>query len=184
MRTPGFGKAAQQRGIGRLEKKDLGRQHFAQLAQQRRKLVQSLPLANINHQGGSLDLRRLADQVRKCRQQIQRQIVYGIEAEIFKGLESRGLAGAGEAGDDDQLAWQAVVRRVRAVVLRIPSRTRARGGCAFARHGHMLKHFLRCEVCDCNTFREVIRENRTPDTFKRSAGASFPQGARIVTNVS
>src|ERR1700760_1677888 len=70
------------------------------------------------------------------------------------------------------------MRRTCAVVLRFPSRTRARGGCAFARHGHMLKHFLRREGCDCNSFHEPWLENCFITATKNSTGAPFPGGAR------
>ena len=61
-----------------------------------------LPLAHIDHQGRAIDLRRLPDQVGKCRDQLQRHVVDRVKTEIFKCLERGGFAGSGKAGQDDQ----------------------------------------------------------------------------------
>jgi hypothetical protein len=37
-------------------------------------------------------------------QELKRKIVDGVVAEVFKGLEGGGLAGAGESGEDDEFA--------------------------------------------------------------------------------
>src|ERR1700749_5187573 len=75
------------------------------------------------------------------------------------------------------------MRRTCAVVLRFPSRTRARWGCAFARHGHMLKHFLRREGSDCNSFHEPWLENCFITATKNSTGAPFREAPAPITNV-
>ena len=62
-----------------------------------------LALANIDHQGRTVDFRRLPNQVGECRDQLQRHVVDRIETQILKGLERGGLAGTGKASQDDQL---------------------------------------------------------------------------------
>ena len=103
MGTPGFGKSPHQGRVGGIEKDHRGRKHFSDLAKDRRKTVEMLTLANVDHQRRTIDLCRLPDQVGKCRDQLQRHIVDRVEAQILKRLERGSLAGAGEAGQDHQL---------------------------------------------------------------------------------
>src|SRR5215472_9351029 len=92
MRPPGLREASYQRILARLEIENPCGQHPANLFEDRRELVQPHALADIHDQGGALDLRRLPHQVRKARHQFQRQVVYRVEAEVFKGLQRRELS--------------------------------------------------------------------------------------------
>ena len=56
------------------------------------------------------NLSRLCHKIRKARDQLERKVVNGIEPEIFKCLERRGLTRTGETGKNHQLARFAIVR--------------------------------------------------------------------------
>ena len=67
-----------------------------------RETVESLALANIHHNGRTLNFDGFLHQSGKIRQQFQRQVVNGMEAQIFKGSERRSFARAGDSSDYDQ----------------------------------------------------------------------------------
>ena len=104
MGTTGFGIAAEQSGFAGLEKDDGGGERLPDLLKDSGEALQRLAFADVDDQRGAIDLGGLADEIGEARQQFERQIVDGVVAEVFKGLESRGFAGAGESGEDDELA--------------------------------------------------------------------------------
>jgi hypothetical protein len=59
-----------------------------------------LAFANVDHQRSPVDLRRLPDQVSKCRDQLQRHVVDRIETQILKSLERGSFAGTGQTGQN------------------------------------------------------------------------------------
>src|ERR1700677_1163684 len=103
MGTPRFGESPHQRWVRGVEKDHRGGKHFSDLAKDRWETVEMLTFANVNHQRSTVDLRRLPDQVGKCRDQLQRHVVDRIETQILKGLERGSLARTGETGQDHQL---------------------------------------------------------------------------------
>ena len=87
VRAPRLGEASNQRIFARLQKHYARWQHLANVFQDCRKLIQPHPLAHIDDQRSALDLRRLANQIRKSRHQLQWQIVDRIVAEVLKRLQ-------------------------------------------------------------------------------------------------
>lgn len=86
MRTPRLRIAAHQHFILGIEKDHARGQHCPDALQNIGKQVERLPLADIHDNGGAFDLRGLAHQVGKIRQQFQRQIIHGMKPKIFKCL--------------------------------------------------------------------------------------------------
>src|ERR1700691_6076379 len=84
MGTPRFGESPHQRWVRGVEKDHRGGKHFSDLAKDRWETVEMLTFANVNHQRSTVDLRRLPDQVGKCRDQLQRHVVDRIETQILK----------------------------------------------------------------------------------------------------
>jgi len=84
MGTPRFGKSPHQRRVGGIEKNHRGRKYLSDLAKDGRKTVEVLALTHVNHQRRTVDLRRLPDQIGKCRDQLQRHVVHRVETQILK----------------------------------------------------------------------------------------------------
>src|ERR1700761_3776702 len=102
MRTSSLGVSAQQRGLARFKKDHRGCERPFDLLQDGGKAFERLAFANIDDQRGTIDLRRLPNQIGKTRQQLERQVVYGVVAQILEGLQSRGLPRAGQASENDE----------------------------------------------------------------------------------
>ncbi len=102
MRTARFRIAPHQHFILGVQKHHAGGQHRAHALENVGKTIERLPLAHIHHDGRAVDLGRLAHQVREIRQQLQRQIIHGVVAEVFECLQRRCFARPGDARDDHQ----------------------------------------------------------------------------------
>ena len=102
MRAAGLAEAAQQHRVGRFQKGDLGRNHPAHGLQNLWQFFQLRSFANIDYQCCAPDFARLHGQVGKLRDELDRQIVDAVVAQIFEGLQHRGLSRTAHAGDDDQ----------------------------------------------------------------------------------
>ncbi len=76
-----------------------------------RQLVQLRAFANIHHQRRALDLGRLPHQLGEAGNQVDRQVVHAVVAQILEGLEHRGFPRAAHAGNNDQLSGQAGIGR-------------------------------------------------------------------------
>ncbi len=100
MRTARLAEAAHQRGVVGFEENKPGADLAADAPEQRREALQRLAFANVHHDGGAA--RGIVHQFGELRNQVERQIVDGMVAEVFQRLEHRAFAGAAEAGDDDQ----------------------------------------------------------------------------------
>ena len=65
--------------------------------------------ADIDHQGGALDFGRLDCQFGKSRNELDRQVVDAVVAEVLESLKGGGFARAAHPGDDDQLRRGAAI---------------------------------------------------------------------------
>ena len=77
---------------------------IASIRAERKRLDPVRNVADIDDQCCVSDLRGFGNEVREARNQLQRQVVDRVVAEVLKRLERRGLAGARHPGEDDQLA--------------------------------------------------------------------------------
>ena len=102
MRPTGLAETPHQHRVGGLEENDLGRNHPPDRFQDRRQLFQLGAFADIHDQRGAANFARLHRQFGKLRDQFDGKIVDAVVAEIFEGLQHRGLPRPAHAGDDDQ----------------------------------------------------------------------------------
>jgi hypothetical protein len=86
----------------RVEKDDAGGEQLADALEDFREAVEGGSFADVDDDGGALDFGGCTDEGGEVREQLEGQVVDGVVTDIFKGLEGRGLAGAGDSGDDDQ----------------------------------------------------------------------------------
>jgi hypothetical protein len=78
------------------------------------KLLQAGAFADIDHERCMADGTRIADEIGKGRNQVDREVVDGIVAKILEGSKYRGLTGTAQPGDDDQFrAGSGGARRLR-----------------------------------------------------------------------
>ena len=133
MRPPGLGVAAEQCGFAGLEEDDGRRERFSDLLQDGGKALQHLAFADVDDQRGAIDLGGLADEIGEAGQKFERKVVDGVVAKVFKGLERRGFAGAGESGENDEFAGAS-----RVWVLGLGPRARFGGPGVFAGFGFAL----------------------------------------------
>ena len=66
------------------------------------KLFQLGAFAHVDDEGGAANLARLHGQVGKLRDELDRQVVDAVVAEVLEGFQHRGLPRTAHAGDDDQ----------------------------------------------------------------------------------
>ena len=83
------------------------------------KLFQLGAFAHVHDQRGAANLARLHGQVGELRDQLDRKVVDAVVAQVFEGLQDRGLPRPAHAGDDDQfgrgLRWRGTAFFARAV---------------------------------------------------------------------
>ncbi len=87
MRPARFRKAPHQHILMGFQKDHTGRQHRANLLQDRREAIQPHAFAHIDHQCRALDFSRLGHQVGEARDQLQRQVIHRVEAKVLEGLQ-------------------------------------------------------------------------------------------------
>src|SRR5260370_22114226 len=103
MRPAGLAEAPYQDVVRCLQKKHRGIELFLQRAQDGRKLLELLALANVRYQGGLFNLRRLLDQFGKAGNQVNGKVVRAIVAQVFKSHQDGSLPRAGHAGNHYQM---------------------------------------------------------------------------------
>src|SRR5579862_9668204 len=102
MWSTSLAEAAKQDLVRRLQKHHLRRNHPANELENPRQIFELGTLAYVNNQRSEADLAGLHRQFGKLRDQLYRQVIDAIVAEILEGLQDRSFAGTTHAGDDDE----------------------------------------------------------------------------------
>ncbi len=127
MRAARLTESADQHRVRRFQEDNFCRDETPNFFQDLGKFLQRRAFAHIDDQRGTPNLTRLDGQIGKLRDELDRQVVDAVVAQILKGLQHRSLPRAAHAGDDDQ--FRRVLRgagRIVAYGLRL-LRIRARG---------------------------------------------------------
>ena len=134
MRAARLAEAAHQSFVAGFDENERGGMFGAQLAINSRQLFDLLALARVHQQRGAFDF-AAAFFVKFAEGGNQRdgKIIHAIEAKVFEGVEDGAFAGAGKAGEDDELACVAFpvrVGRFTAAAARLSPGGGACSGCA------------------------------------------------------
>jgi hypothetical protein len=95
--------------FGGIEEDDASGENFANFRQDRGKTLEAAALAHVDDQCSVRNLGGFCDKVGEARDEFEWEVVDGVEAEVFEGLERGGLAGTREAGKDNQLARLTII---------------------------------------------------------------------------
>src|SRR5579864_813905 len=106
MRAPGLLEAADQGVVRGFEKHQRRLEVVARESSVHGgKLAQRFPAPNIDHHGGALDAAvRLAAALGKLGDQIHRQVIDAVEAQVLERLQDRAFARPAESGDENELS--------------------------------------------------------------------------------
>ncbi len=102
MRPACLAEAAQQHVVRRFQENDFGRDHAADRLQNVRQVSSLAPSRTSITKAVRRVSLRLNRQFGKLRNQLDRQVVDAVVAEVLEGLKDRSLPGTTHAGDDDQ----------------------------------------------------------------------------------
>jgi len=102
MRPAGFAETAQKNGVGGFQENDLGRDQAPDRLQKVGQLVEAGTFADIDDQGSAADLAGLHGEFGKFGNQLHRQVIDAVVAEILECFQDRSLTGAAHPGDDDE----------------------------------------------------------------------------------
>ena len=103
MRATGLRETPDEGIVVGFEEDDARRQNFTHLGEDGREPMEAAAFANVDDEGCVRDFGRFCDEIRESRNEFERKIVNGVEAEVFKCLKRRCLSSAGEASEDNQL---------------------------------------------------------------------------------
>ena len=102
MRPARLAEAAHENGVGSFEEDDLGRDHARNRLQYLGKFVELGAFTHVHHQRGAANLARLDRQVGELRDELHRQVIDAVVAQVLEGLQHRGFARTAHAGNDHQ----------------------------------------------------------------------------------
>src|SRR5215472_8793451 len=105
MWTPRLAVAPEQRVFIRLDENQRYRMVFFEMFQERWQFFELQPLACIYQQSSACEV-SLARSVKlsKNRDQVHEKVINAVETHIFEGAENGAFAGAGQPGENDELA--------------------------------------------------------------------------------
>src|SRR5690349_15531339 len=105
MRTARLAVAPQERVFVRLDEHQRNGVILLEVLQKRRQLLELQTLARVHEQGGPSEV-AFTDTMKfsKNRNEVDGQVVHAVETHVFEGMENGAFAGAGESGENDELA--------------------------------------------------------------------------------
>src|SRR5271155_4441130 len=105
VRTAGFAEAAEQNFVAGFDEDEGGGMFGDEFAVNSGELFDLLAFAGVNEERGAFDFAAAFDvEFAESGDQADGKIIHAVEAEVFEGVQHRTFSGAGQAGEDYELA--------------------------------------------------------------------------------